>query len=292
MTTAIVLSGGASLGAVQVGMLQALAEWGVQPDLVFGSSAGAINAAWVAGDPQLAHLDDLAALWTGLRSREIFPIRPLTGLLGFLGARDALVPVSGLRRLLERHVTFARLEDAPIPIAVIATEVTTGREVVLDHGNTVDAVLASAAIPAVFPPVTIDGRVLMDGGVVNNTPISNAVDAGATRIYVLPTGYACALTRAPRSALGMTLQAISLLIEQQLVRDVEELQDRVDLRVIPPLCPQPVLPADFSHAAELIARAKTSAGAWLDHFDRVGVPPKQQENLGFHRHGRPTGLTG
>ena len=284
MTTAFVLSGGASLGAVEVGMLQALAARGVQPDLVFGSSAGAINAAWVAGDPQLARLDDLAALWTGLRSRDIFPVRPLTGLLGFLGARDSLVPPTGLRRLLERHVTFTRLEDAPIPIAVIATEVTTGREIVLDHGSTVDAVLASAAIPAVFPPVTVDGRVLMDGGVVNNTPISNAVDAGATRIYVLPTGYACALPRAPRSALGMTLQAISLLIEQQLVRDVEEFQDQVDLRVIPPLCPQPVLPADFSHARELIDRARGAAVEWLDRFDRLGVPPRQQDNLGFHQH--------
>jgi len=284
MTTAFVLSGGASLGAVQVGMLQGLAERGVRPDLVFGSSAGAINAAWVAGDPQLARLDDLATIWTGLRSREIFPVRPLIGLLGFLGQRDSLVPPTGLRRLLERHVSFTRLEDAAIPIAVIATEVTTGREVVLDRGDTVDAVLASAAIPAVFPPVTIDGRVLMDGGVVNNTPISNAVDAGATRIYVLPTGYACALSRAPRSALGMTLQAISLLIEQQLIRDVEEFQDRVDLRVIPPLCPQPVLPADFSHAGELIARAKASALEWLERFDREGVPPDEEVNLTFHNH--------
>jgi len=284
MTTAFVLSGGASLGAVQVGMLHALAERGIHPDLVFGSSAGAINAAWVAGDPHLDRIDDLAALWTGLRSRTIFPVRPLTGLLGFLGQRDSLVPPTGLRRLLEKHVTFTRLEDASIPIAVIATEVTTGREVVLDHGSTVDAVLASAAIPAVFPPVTIDGRVLMDGGVVNNTPISNAVDAGATTVYVLPTGYACALDHAPRSALGMTLQAVSLLIEQQLIRDVEEFQDQVDLRVIPPLCPQRVLPADFSHARELIDRAKASGVEWLDRFDRIGVPPEQQENLGFHRH--------
>jgi NTE family protein len=145
-------------------------------------------------------------------------------------------------------------------------------------------VLASAAIPAVFPPVTIAGRVLMDGGVVNNTPISNAVDAGASRIYVLPTGYACALPRAPRSALGMTLQAISLLIEQQLVRDVEDFQDRVDLRVIPPLCPQPVLPADFSKAALLISRARASAAGWLDRFDREGVPPDEEVNLTFHRH--------
>ncbi|MFA5885150.1 MAG: patatin-like phospholipase family protein [Acidimicrobiia bacterium] len=284
MTTAFVLSGGASLGAVQVGMLHALADRGIRPDLVFGSSAGAINAAWVAGDPQLDHVDDLAKIWIALRSREIFPVRPLTGLLGFLGRRDSLVPPTGLRRLLERHVTFARLEDAPIPVAVIATEVTTGREVVLQRGSTVDAVLASAAIPAVFPPVTIDGRVLMDGGVVNNTPISNAVDAGATRIYVLPTGYACALTRAPMSALGMTLQAISLLIEQQLIRDVDEFQDRVDLRVIPPLCPQTVLPADFSHARELIDRARASAREWLDRFDREGVPPDEEVNLRFHRH--------
>ncbi len=267
MTTAFVLSGGASHGAVQVGMLQALARREIRPDLVFGASVGALNAAWIAGDPALEHLDDLDAIWTSLRTRDAFPLRPLTGLLGFLGRRNSLVSASGLRSIVARNVRFERLEDAPIPLCVIATEVTSGREVALTVGNAVDAIVASATIPGVLPPVEMDGRMLMDGGVVNNTPISNAIAAGATRIYVLPTGYACDLQRPPKSALAMTLQAISLLVEQRLITDVQELQGRVDLRVIPPVCPLDVSPADFSRARELIDLARDGASRWLDTVD-------------------------
>ncbi len=282
MTTAFVLSGGASHGAVQVGMLQALAERNVHPDLVFGASAGALNAAWVAGDPALEHLDALAAVWIALRARDVFPLRPVTGLLGFLGRRDALVSSSRLRALVSRNLHFARLQDAPIPLCVVATEVTTGREIALTTGDAVEAIVASATIPGVLPPVDIDGRTLMDGGVVNNTPISNAIDAGATRIYVLPTGYACDLERAPRNALGMTLQAISLLVQQRLITDVHELQHHVDLRVLPPLCPLDISPADFSHARELIERARASAGHWLDSVD---LTKDRGADLGLHDHG-------
>ncbi|MDQ1481493.1 MAG: hypothetical protein QOI44_2354 [Actinomycetota bacterium] len=264
MSVAFVLSGGASLGAIQVGMLQALAERNILPDQVFGASAGALNAAWVAGDPTLADLDELAEIWMSLRSRDVFPFRPLTGLLGFTGRRSSLVSAGGLRSLVSRYVRFARLEDAPIPLCVVATEVISGKEIALTHGDSVDAIVASAAIPGVFPPVVVDERMLMDGAVVNNTPISNAMAAGSTRIYVLPTSYACTLTRAPRSALGVTLQAISLLIQQRLIEDVKELQGAVDLRVIPPLCPLAVSPTDFSHARELIRDARECAGRWLD----------------------------
>ena len=280
MTDAFVLSGGASHGAVQVGMLQALAAHGIRPDLVFGASVGALNAAWVAGDPKLEHVDDLAAIWTALRARDVFPLRLLTGLRGFLGRRNSLVSSDGLRAIVARYLRFERLEDAPIPLCVVATEVTSGREVALTTGNALDAIIASATIPGVLPPVAVGGRMLMDGGVVNNTPISNAIAAGATRIYVLPTGYACDLQRPPKSALAMTLQAISLLVEQRLITDVQELQSRVDLRVIPPVCPLEVSPADFSHGRELIDLARAGAARWLD---TVGAGVADSESP-YHAH--------
>ncbi len=132
MSVAFVLSGGASLGAVQVGMLHALSERNILPDHVFGASAGALNAAWVAGDPTLSDLDDLAEIWTSLRTRDIFPLRPLTGLFGFVGRSNSLVSAGGLRSLITRYVRFERLEDAPIPLCVVATEVTSGKEVALE----------------------------------------------------------------------------------------------------------------------------------------------------------------
>ena len=119
-------------------------------------------------------------------------------------------------------------------------------------------------MPGVLPPVKFGEHLLMDGGVVNNTPISNAIDAGATRIYVFPTGYACDLRRPPKSAVAMSLQAISLLVQQRLITDVHDLQGHVDLRVIPPVCPLDVSPADFSHGGELIELARAGASHWLD----------------------------
>jgi NTE family protein len=287
VTIAFVLSGGASHGAIQVGMLQALAERHVRPDLVFGASVGAVNAAWVAGDPELAHLDDLADVWIGLRTRDVFPLRLWRGLEGFIGRRDSLFPSDNLRGIVGRNLKFDRLEDAPIPLCVVATEVTSGREIPLDRGDALDAIIASASIPGVLPPVEIDGQVLMDGGIVDNTPISNAIAAGASRIYVLPTGYACDLERPPKSALAISLQAISLLVQQRLIADVRELDGQVDLRVIPPPCPLAVSPADFSHGRELIERARVLAGSWLDTFEAGGAARLAH---GFHPHderGRP-----
>src|SRR6202008_1222859 len=114
---------------------------------------GAVNAAWVAGDPHLDDLDTLVDVWVSLRTRDVFPLRPVRGLLGFLGKRESLVPPDSLRALIARHVRFERLEDARIPICVVATEVTSGREVALTSGDAVDAIVASAAIPGVLPPV-------------------------------------------------------------------------------------------------------------------------------------------
>jgi NTE family protein len=295
VTTAFVLSGGASHGAIQVGMLQALAARDIRPDLVFGASVGAVNAAWVAGDPGLDDLDALVDTWTSLRTRDVFPLRPLRGLLGFLGRRDSLVPPDSLRAVVARHLRFERLEEARIPICVIATEVTSGREIALTRGNALDAIIASASIPGVLPPVTLDGQTLVDGGIVDNTPISNAIAAGASRIFVLPTGYACQLERPPRSALAITLQAISLLVQQRLISDVRELQGHVDLRVIPPLCPLDVSPADFSHGRELIELSRVAAGEWLDTFEaggaRAGAMHEHRPNAGAPTERRGTDRT-
>jgi NTE family protein len=286
MTTAFVLSGGGSLGSIQVGMLLALAERGITPDLVVGTSVGAINAAWVAGRPGLDGASQLADVWRTVRREDVFPTRPLAGLLGFLGRTDHLVPADRLRALLRRHLNYERLEDAPIPVRVVTTEITTGIEIILVRGNAADAVAASAAIPGVFPAVMIEGHPLADGGVANNTPISHAVEVGASPIYVLPTGYACNLTKRPRSALGMAMQAINLLIQQRLIADVARYQDQVDLRVLPPLCPVTVSPIDFSQTAQLIERAHKTSAAWLEH---PHYDTDQTALLAPHRHD-PGGL--
>jgi NTE family protein len=283
MVTAVVLSGGGSLGAVQVGMLLALADRHVVPDVFIGTSVGAINAAFLAGKPGPRGLTELADIWSGLRRHDIFPTSPARLVRAAAGREAGFADPGPLRRLVARHLTYDRLEDAAWPVTVIATEVTTGQEVQLSRGPAVDAVMASAALPAVFPPVTVDDHVLMDGGVVNNTPVSAAVDLGADVVYVLPTGYACALPSAPRSPVGMAMHAVTVAIQQRLVGDVRTFQERVTLRVAPPLCPLSVSPVDFSHTAELIGRARASTQRWLDR------PPAadQSRHLRLHSHDHP-----
>lgn len=275
MPIAFVLSGGASLGAIQVGMLHALYEREIAPDLIVATSVGGVNGAFIASrPPTVATATVLGDIWRDIHRAEVFPPNLVTGLLGFLGRRSSFIPSSGLRRLLDHHLQFRRLEDAATPLHMIAVDVKSGCERRLSEGDAVEAVLASAAIPAVFPPVRWDDMELIDGGVANNTPISHAIELGATEIYVLPTGYACDLHTAPRSALGMGLHALTLLIQQRLIMEIRALQDRARLVVLPPPCPLGVTPADFSHAGELIERALGDARAFLAAAtrDRSAVP--------------------
>ena len=278
--TAFVMAGGGSLGAVEVGMLQALLERGVTPDLVVGASAGAINGAFFAADPTPAGANRLEQLWCGLRRRDVFPIN-LGSVLGLLLRRDHLVASDALRRLLERHLPYRRLEDAALPIHVVASDMLSGSEVRLSSGSVIDAVLASTAIPGVFPPVRIDGRLLVDGGVANNTPISTAISLGATRIIVLPTGFACALSQIPSGAIARAMHALNLLVTRQLVNDAERLAGgAVELRIVPSLCPLERSPYDYSAGATLIARAKASTRQWLEDggLDEAAIPAQLHEH--------------
>ena len=284
---AFVLSGGASLGAVQVGMLRALYERGIVPDLVVGTSVGAINGAFIASRPQTVEIaDELAEIWRGVRRGQVFPLRPLNGLLGFVGSRDHLVPESGLRRLIAKHTTYERLEQTPIEFHVVAVDVLTGEELLLSRGPVVEAVMASAAIPAVLPPVFWEGRTLMDGGVANNTPISHAVALGARTVYVLATGHACALEQPPASALGMALHALTLLAQSRLIADIENHRDHARLVVVPPPCPLASQPTDFSHAEELIERSLEDGRAFLDRGGTEGPPIRMGVHRSAQRHAR------
>jgi NTE family protein len=292
MTTAFVLSGGGSLGAVQVGMLRALTERGITPDLLVGTSAGALNAVFVATHgTSVASLDLLAATWAALRRDDVFPLRAPQMMLALAGARDALCADSGLARLVRRHVGSVRLEDAPIPVHIVTTDLLTGEEVLLSEGDAVSAVLASSAIPAVLPPVRRDGRTLVDGGLADNTAISQAVALGADEIFVLPTGYACALSSPPTRPLAVAVQALSLLVQRRLITDVALYARQVDLVVLPPLCPLRISATDFRHAAELCRRAHASSASWLD--SGAAYRPRPERILGMHGHrALPTGRDG
>ncbi len=272
--TAFVFTGGGSLGAVQVGMLKALAAHGVSADLVISASVGAINAAYFASDPTIEGTKRLDQIWRNLRRRDVFSVSPFAALLGLLARRDHMVSSSALRHLLETHLPYARLEQAKIPCHVVTTELFQGSEICFSTGPVIQTVLASAAIPTVYPPVRIGELHLVDGSIANNAPISTAVALGATRAIVLPTGFACALEHVPTSTIGMALQTIVLYSIRQLVRDIERFTHDGNLTVVPPLCPLTIAPHNFSRAGELIDRAEEATTRWLekDGLERHGVP--------------------
>ena len=273
--TAFVLAGGGSLGAVQVGMLSALARHGIVPDLIVGASVGAINAAYYAAEPDDRGVERLKRIWLQLRRTDVFPFSPIASVLGFLGRTDHLVGPAPLRKLIESELPYQRLEDARLPCHVVATDALQGVEVVLSSGHAATALLASAAIPAVFPPVTLDERFLFDGGVANNTPISTAIQMGATRVIVLPTGISCALKAPPRGAMALAMHALNLLIMRQLVGDIERFAGVCEVVTVPPLCPLATTSYDFSQSADLIHRAEGATRLWLqtDGLHRLGMPP-------------------
>lgn len=186
MATAFVLSAGGSLAAAQVGMLRALLEAGITPDLIVGSSAGAINAVAFAQNPTKEGLAQLEHIWSGLRRSTVFPINALDIIGGLAGRRDGLVSPRRLRALLARGLDIELLEDTPLPVHVVATDAATGDPVILSHGPVLDALLASSAIPGIFPPVSLDERLLTDGGIAAGTPVLQAEALGATEVYVLP----------------------------------------------------------------------------------------------------------
>jgi NTE family protein len=269
--TAFVFDGGGSLGAIEVGMLKALTASGVQADFVVGSSVGALNAAFFAGEPTGDGVQRLEQIWLGVRRRDVFPVTALGGFLGFFGWRDHLVDPTPLRSLIARNLPYRQLEEARIPCHVVATDLMGGGDVRFSSGPAVEIILASAAIPAVFPPVRIGARYFIDGGVVNNSPISVAVELGATRVIVLPTGFSCAIERPPRAALAMAVHAWNLLIARQLVLDAQRFAKAVELIVIPPLCPLAVSSYDFSRTGELIDRATEMTERWLEES---GLAPR------------------
>jgi NTE family protein len=261
-----VLAGGASLGAMQAGMLRALYERGITPDLLVGTSAGALNAAFIASRPQtVATAAQLAHVWQALHRQDVFPIVPRTVIGGLANHRDHLVPDNGLRRLAGRHLQFERLEQAPIPLHLVTFDLLSGHEVRLSDGPALDAVLAAAAIPGVLPPVPRGNRLLVDGGVVNNTPISHAIELGAERIYILPTDdpEARALPLAPRGALDAAVHAFTLLVGARLQPDLARYATTAELIVLPAANPYHVQPTDFDHAERLIGAALAAARTTL-----------------------------
>jgi NTE family protein len=261
--TAFVLAGGGSFGAIQVGMMHALAARGIEADMVVGCSVGALNGAYYAGDPTLKGVLQLETIWRGLRRHDVFPVTWRT-LMSFLWKRDFLIPHDGLQKLIDDHLPYRDLRDAKLPVHIVTTDLVSGDSVVLSEGPAAQAIIASTAIPGAFAPVRYKDLYLADGAISSNTPIRVAIEKGAQRLIILPTGYACATQAPPTGAVASALHALTLLIARQLVSELEGLDPSIEYFVVPPLCPLVGSPYDFSRTADHIVRAIESTDAWLE----------------------------
>jgi NTE family protein len=264
--TAFVLAGGGSRGAVQVGMLEELVHRGIHADRVFGASVGAINGAAYAGNPTPAGVEHMADVWRSIRGTDIFPRGTFDGPWAYFLKRAAVHANSGLRKIIEAGIDYENLEDAVVPLEVVTTSLTDGRERWITHGPAVEAVLASSAIPSIFPPVTIDGDVLVDGGVVNNVPISRALSAGCDRIYVLLCGPLHYHPPPPRRPAEAALTAFFVAVHARFVRELATLPPNVEVIVFSGGGEPANQYRDFSQTAVLIEEGRAEVADTLDRY--------------------------
>lgn len=185
---AFVFSGGCSLGALQVGMLRAVHEARIEPDLLVGTSAGALNAAFIGKGFTAARVTELGGVWGALTTKDVFRAVGFWSSIRALVGSGTLASPSGLEEIIDRHVAATHAHLA-IRTAVIASDLATGSAIAFEDGDLRGHVLASAAIPGVFPPVTVDGRTFIDGGVSSHVPLLPAKDLGAKTMVVFDTGF-------------------------------------------------------------------------------------------------------
>lgn len=226
---ALVLCGGGSRGATEIGLYKALVELGISIDLVVGTSVGAINGALIASgySPK-----QLGTLWSRFERKTLFPFN--WRILWQAWKAPSLFLADRLVRLLRSALPVARFEDLQIPLVVTATDLQTAQPIYLDSGDLLAAVLASTALPPYLPPVEHEGRLLIDGGVVANLPIGEAVARGATHVFALLCHCAEELVRPPRGFVEIQARALRIAVERQVRHQIAEYRGSAELVILEP----------------------------------------------------------
>ncbi len=266
--TAFVLGGGGVLGATQIGMLRALLERGIAPDLVVGSSVGALNGAMLAADPTSRGMETLAGLWTELSQAGVFSDSVLSQAARLARHRTHLHSSEPLHRLLDKHLHVTAIEDLPVHFECVAASIETAAAHWFDHGDLIAALVASCSVPGLFPPAQIDGEHYFDGGLVHSIPVGRAVQLGARRIYVLHVGRIEHPLRPPRWPWEVGLVAFEIARRHRFVEEMAALPSSVEVHVLPSGARQTASVnlryRDTSQAAARIDRAHEASAAYLD----------------------------
>ena len=237
-----VLGGGGARGAAQVGALLALFEAGLEPPShLIGASVGALNGATIAGYPSLAGAGMLRELWLSPQARDVFRAHPLGVVLSRLRSGSvAALPAANVRRLLERAVQLIGIdtfEGLQVPLQVVATDIGAGRPRVFSQGPLIPALQASTAIPGIFPAVEIEGTPYLDGGIVDNMPISLALELGSREVLGIELMAGGELERHPRSWSDLMARTLQLTLHHRVLADFERLRQRARVVLLCPVLP-------------------------------------------------------
>lgn len=255
------LQGGGSLTASQVGMLRALSEAGIHPDIVVGSSAGALNAVAYAADPTVTGVDRLEHLWLTMRRRHVAPLAISTIAAAVAGRRDGLFNHDAMRELLRRARIPAMLDRTRVPVHVVATDLATGAPAVLGDGDTVTALLATSAFPGLYPPVRLGSMQLIDGGVSADIPILQAEALGAATTFILPAASSDEVGWQPRGPLALAYHALGQILDTSANHNIEAAQGTVHL--LPAPASRASNPLDFRYTKRLVDDGYRLASNWL-----------------------------
>ena len=231
--TAFVLGGGGILGAAEVGMLKALAEHGVRPDLVVGSSVGALNGVFVSADPSVETVERMVETWAGISGRGVFSGSIAGQVTNLVRHGTYLHDNAGLRSLLEDNLEVSRFEDLAVRFECVAACIETASPRWFSSGPLVPAILASCAVPGLLPAVRIGEEHFLDGGLVRSVPIGRAVRLGARRVFVLHVGRLEDPLRAPRRPWEVALVSFEIARRHHFHEEVANLEEGVELHVLP-----------------------------------------------------------
>ena len=236
---AFVLGGGGHLGAYEVGMLRALLEKDIVPDLIAGTSIGAFNGVAIAADPTMSSVDQLEDAWTTLDKSGVFSGTVFSGAATLVRTRTAIHSNQPLRKLLEKLLPTKTFEDLKIPFQCVAACIERASEHWFSEGELIDAILASSAVPGILPAVKVNGEHFVDGGIVNSIPIARAVELGASEIFVLHVGRIERPLTAPRNPWQVAMVAFELARRHRFARDMASLPKGVIAHVLPSGEPEP-----------------------------------------------------
>ncbi len=230
---ALVLSGGGALGALQAGFLRALFGTGFRPSLIIGTSAGALNGAFLAFHPDREGADELVRIWQSLRDRSLFLFNPLRVAYQVVSHQLCLTNAGLLRDLLERYTPVDDFAATAVPLYIATTNLTKGRKEVFHEGPISRAVLASTALPGIFCPVEIDGDIYVDGGVLANLDLETAIELGATEIVAMDLSR-CIDGQRPNSIVGLWMQTLDVVMRERVEREIDRLKSRARITLVQP----------------------------------------------------------